>query len=220
MSDLRDKQRRSREQAILQAADALFQERGFGPTNVEDIAARAEVGVATVYKYFGSKSGVLREIMRPDLLSMREAGELVLLNPPLDPAEAVAALLVSYQFRDHWAHKDLIKAMAGSDLGYGGVFDELRREVDSFVLDQLRELLQHMQKRGVVLRRLDSDDMATIIYAMLNHNFQQYVRVGDMPTAVFHRNLRRHILMLFEGWRSEEPGQTSKGRIKREKRAD
>src|SRR5215475_15645506 len=168
MSDLRDRQKRAREQAILEAADALFQERGFGPTNVEDIAARAEVGVATVYKYFGSKSGVLREIMRPDLLSMREAGELVLLDPPLDPAEAVVSLLFAFQFRDHWAHKDLIKAMAGADFGYGGVFDELRREVDSFVLEQLRELLENAQKRGAVRQRLDPEDMATVIYAMLN----------------------------------------------------
>jgi AcrR family transcriptional regulator len=220
MSELRDKQRRSRERAIIEAADQLFQERGFGVTNVEDIAARAEVGVATVYKYFGSKSGVLREIMRPDLLSMREAGELVLLNPPLDPAEAVVALLFAYQFRDHWAHKDLIKAMAGLDFGYGGVFDALRREVDEFVLEQLRELLDDAQKRGTVQPRLDGEDMATVIYAMLNHNFQQYVRVGDMPTAVFQRNLRRHILLLFEGWRADKTDKTSKGRIKRENRAD
>ncbi len=219
MSELRDKQRRSREQAIIKAADALFQERGFSATNVEDIAARAEVGVATVYKYFTSKSGVLREIMRPDLLSMREAGELVLLEPPLDPAEAVVALLFAYQFRDHWAHKDLIKAMAGLDFGYGGVFGELRREVDAFVLEQLRELLDDQQKRGAVQSRLDAEDMATIIYAMLNHNFQQYVRVGDMPTSVFQRNLRRHINLLFEGWRGEGSGHPLKGRIKRGNRA-
>jgi AcrR family transcriptional regulator len=220
MSKLREKQRRARELAIKQAADQLFQERGYSVTNVEDIAARAEVGVATVYKYFGSKSGVLREIMRPDLLSMHEAGELVLVDPPLDPADAVVQLLFAYQFRDHWAHKDLIRAMAGVDFGYGGAFEELRREVDSFVMEQLGELLNHAQRRGAVRSGLDTEDMATIIYAMLNHNFQLYVRVGDMPTTVFQKNLRRHILLLFQGWRTVESGTASKGRIKREKRAD
>lgn len=220
MSELREKQRRSRQLAIVRAADQLFQERGFGTTNVEDIAQRAEVGVATVYKYFGSKSGILHEIMKPDLLSMREAGELVLIDPPLDPAEAVVQLLFAYQFRDHWAHKEMIKAMASPDLGYGGVFDALRREVDAFVIEQLRELLDHAQRRGAVQSRLDVEDMSIVIYAMLNHNFQQYVRIGDMKTAVFQRNLRRHILLLFEGWRTATTGKTSKGRIRREKRAD
>jgi AcrR family transcriptional regulator len=218
MSDLRDKQKRAREHAIVKAADSLFQERGFSATNVEDIAERAEVGVATVYKYFGSKSGVLHEIMRPDILSMREAGEMVLLDPPLDPAEAVVALLFAYQFRDHWAHKDLIRAMAGGDFGYGGVFDELRREVDAFVLEQLRELLENAQKRGAVQPRLDAEDMATIIYSMLNHNFQQYVREGDMPTAVFQRNLRRHIILLFEGWRGGQVEKNSQGATRRKDR--
>lgn len=220
MSKLRDKQRRAREQAITKAADQIFQARGFSATNVEDIAALAEVGVATVYKYFGSKSGVLREIMRPDLMSMREAGELVLINPPLDPAEAVVQLLFAYQFRDHWAHKDLVKAMGSVDYGYGGVFGDLRREVDTFVLEQLRELLDSAQRRGAVQPRLDAEDMATVIYAMLNHNFQLFVRVGDMPTDVFQRNLRRHILLLFEGWRADGSTKTSKGRTRRENRAD
>ena len=220
MSKLRDKQRRTREQAITKAADQIFQARGFSATNVEDIAALAEVGVATVYKYFGSKSGVLREIMRPDLMSMREAGELVLINPPLDPAEAVVQLLFAYQFRDHWAHKDLVKAMGSVDYGYGGVFGDLRREVDTFVLEQLRELLDSAQRRGAVQARLDAEDMATVIYAMLNHNFQLFVRVGDMPTDVFQRNLRRHILLLFEGWRADGSTKTSKGLTKRENRAD
>jgi len=218
MSDLREKQRRTREQTIIKAADKLFQERGYAQTNVEDIAEVAEVGVATVYKYFGSKSGVLRELMKPDLLAIRDAGEMVLLNPPLDPAEAVVALLFAYQFRDHWAHKDLIRAMAGADFGYAGAFAALRREVDSFVLEQLGELLENGQSRGSVRRHLDPQDMAVIIYAMLNHNFQEYVRVGDMSTTVFQRNLRRHILLLFEGWRESETEKTAKGRSKRENR--
>jgi hypothetical protein len=37
---------------------------------------------------------------------------------------------------------------------------------------------------------------------------------------VFQRNLRRHILLLFEGWRTEESRTTAKGRIKRGNRAD
>jgi AcrR family transcriptional regulator len=52
------KQRRSRE-AIIEAAHALFEERGFDKVTVADIAERAEVGRATFFRYFGDKQEVV-----------------------------------------------------------------------------------------------------------------------------------------------------------------
>jgi AcrR family transcriptional regulator len=52
------KQERVRE-AIVEAAHELFAERGFGGVTVADIAARAEVGRATFFRYFGDKQEVV-----------------------------------------------------------------------------------------------------------------------------------------------------------------
>jgi AcrR family transcriptional regulator len=49
--DLRDK----REKEILEAAAAVFAERGFRTTRVADVAERAGIGKGTVYEYFRSK---------------------------------------------------------------------------------------------------------------------------------------------------------------------
>jgi TetR/AcrR family transcriptional regulator, repressor for uid operon len=49
--DLRDK----REQEILEAAAAVFAERGFRTTRVADVAERAGIGKGTLYEYFRSK---------------------------------------------------------------------------------------------------------------------------------------------------------------------
>jgi AcrR family transcriptional regulator len=49
--DLRDK----REKEILQAAAAVFAQRGFRATRVADVATRAGLGKGTVYEYFASK---------------------------------------------------------------------------------------------------------------------------------------------------------------------
>jgi AcrR family transcriptional regulator len=48
------KQQRAREQ-IIDAAYALFAERGFAQVTVTDIAGRAEVGRTTFFRYFGDK---------------------------------------------------------------------------------------------------------------------------------------------------------------------
>ncbi len=51
------KQQRAREQ-IVEAAFALFAERGFADVTVADIAERAEVGRTTFFRYFGDKQEV------------------------------------------------------------------------------------------------------------------------------------------------------------------
>jgi AcrR family transcriptional regulator len=52
------KQQRAR-RAIVDAALALFAERGFDEVTVSDIAERAEVGRSTFFRYFGDKQEVL-----------------------------------------------------------------------------------------------------------------------------------------------------------------
>lgn len=52
------KQQRVRE-AIVDAAYALFAERGFDNVTVSDIAERAEVGRSTFFRYFGDKQEVV-----------------------------------------------------------------------------------------------------------------------------------------------------------------
>jgi len=61
MTDLRNKQKQKRKEAIIEAAKELIAEKGYRNTNIEEIAEKAEVGPATVYNYFNSKSGLVLE---------------------------------------------------------------------------------------------------------------------------------------------------------------
>jgi AcrR family transcriptional regulator len=56
---LRERKRQRAEQAIIDAAYALFAERGFADVTVTEIAERAEVGRTTFFRYFGDKQEVL-----------------------------------------------------------------------------------------------------------------------------------------------------------------
>jgi AcrR family transcriptional regulator len=63
---------RSRDPAILDAALAALTEHGYEATNMNDIAARAGVGKAAIYRRWSSKAALITDALvhwRPDLLS-------------------------------------------------------------------------------------------------------------------------------------------------------
>ncbi|MGD8398204.1 MAG: helix-turn-helix domain-containing protein, partial [Anaerolineae bacterium] len=55
----REQQRQVRRQQILDAALAVFSEKGFHGANVSDVAAAAGVSQGTIYWYFDSKEELL-----------------------------------------------------------------------------------------------------------------------------------------------------------------
>jgi AcrR family transcriptional regulator len=62
-SKLRSEQARQTRLRILDAAQALFSERGYGAATVEGIASSAGVATDTVYATFGNKRGILHALM-------------------------------------------------------------------------------------------------------------------------------------------------------------
>jgi len=61
---------RSRDPAILNAALAALTENGYDATNMDDVAARAGVGKAAIYRRWSSKAALITDVLvywRPDL---------------------------------------------------------------------------------------------------------------------------------------------------------
>ena len=79
MSQLPRRRKDTRPAELLDAALAVFAEKGFAAARMEDIAARAGAAKGTLYLYFPSKEAVFEALVR------------TLIVPNLDRAEAVAA---------------------------------------------------------------------------------------------------------------------------------
>src|ERR1700761_8740952 len=63
---------RSRDPAILNAALAALTENGYDATNMDDIARRAGVGKAAIYRRWSSKAALMADALvywRPDLVT-------------------------------------------------------------------------------------------------------------------------------------------------------
>lgn len=59
----RDRNREEQREQILDAAARLFADRGYGGTGVREIATEAGVALSMISYYFGSKQGVLEELL-------------------------------------------------------------------------------------------------------------------------------------------------------------
>lgn len=78
---------------IQERAVDLFDERGFAAVTIEEVAAAAEVSPSSVYRYFGTKEGLLAA----DEFELMSGGELTELLDPADPVGSVVAAVRRYE---------------------------------------------------------------------------------------------------------------------------
>jgi AcrR family transcriptional regulator len=137
------KQRRAR-QRIVEAADALFAQHGFDDVSVSDIAARAEVGRTTFFRYFGDKTEVVFAKERSLLDAIASAGQDDTVPVARDIREAIEQLRPIVL--------DLCARAAEDPEAYDRRADLLQRHVELRARDALKnqqiasrlsELLQH-----------------------------------------------------------------------------
>jgi AcrR family transcriptional regulator len=74
----RSRRKDARPAEIAAAALALFAERGFAATRLEDVAAAAGIGKGTIYLYFANKEELFEAVVRQQLLPRLDAAEAML----------------------------------------------------------------------------------------------------------------------------------------------
>jgi AcrR family transcriptional regulator len=89
---------RERREQLLDVARALFAEKGFEGTSVEEIAARAEVSKPVVYEHFGGKEGIYAVIVDREVETLLAALTLALSRRehPKVTVEGAALALLDY----------------------------------------------------------------------------------------------------------------------------
>jgi AcrR family transcriptional regulator len=80
---LKQRKRQQTSTRIVEAAVALFAERGFDATTADDIAEAAECSRSTLFRYFGTKEDILFGDVYEQLATVRE--ELSRAHPCADP---------------------------------------------------------------------------------------------------------------------------------------
>ena len=170
---------------ILQAAEALFAERGLHDVSMQDLADAAKVSRATVFNQFGSKQLVLDAITARSLGAYR-----ALLQKAVDDETTPTPQLLRRLFRQ------MGKGIAANQSLYREVFAEIRKV--SMGLDgegesprlkrETSELLTRLfvrgQNRGEISKSHPADVLATAYDSLLSGAVIQWLhdrRKGALP---------------------------------------
>lgn len=200
MTGLRERKKRQVRQRIVEAAEKLFASRGLDATTMDEIAAAAEVSVATVYNYFGSKTTLLLAALDDDTATMIAGGARILAEPGDDPLEAVQRMIDAYlAHMSGWDRAFMRELMAAS---FQPGEDELLAEVvrmDEQLMAQVAQLLAGFDDRGLLGEGVAAEEAALLIYSTLMTALVMHAGYEARPAAELARQVHRQIDLAFDG---------------------
>jgi AcrR family transcriptional regulator len=161
----RKRRKEARPSELTAAALALFVEKGFAATRLEDVAARAGVSKGTLYLYFASKEALFKAAIQEGMM------------PAVIEAEAIAARHVGSTFElldrllQNWWRRVGESAFAGIPklmVAEARNFPEVAQFYYENVIFRMRRLIAITLERGMAqgeLRRMDVETTIDVLIA-------------------------------------------------------
>ena len=182
---------------LLEAAVLLFSEQGYAGTGTRAIAARAQCNVALISHYFGSKEGLLREVILRGMVTVGD--ELRALRAAPLPPEARLDRLIDYMV-DHFDR--CCRGMQVVCHQLSQTQSPLFAAIQPKIVENV-ELLSSILEEARVGRRLrdvDPRTAAVLLMGMVQYYFATYAvsstLIGPRSPATI-AELKRHISEIF-----------------------
>lgn len=161
----RKRRKEARPAELTAAALALFVEKGFAATRLEDVAQRAGVSKGTLYLYFDSKEALFEAVVREGILPVLAENEAIAAQHAGSSFDLLVKLL------DNWWAKIGQTAFAGIPklmVAEARNFPEMAHFYYDNVIRRGRALVGAALERGMAsgeFRRLDVDTTIDVVIA-------------------------------------------------------
>jgi Transcriptional regulator len=183
-SPARQDQRNRTQLAILQAAEAVFKERGYGAATMQSVADSAGVSLPTVYLYFRSKPDLVRNLADLVTSSADLSVEQVLAETdPIRQLEIGAGILRRLHERSEVV-ADVLRTAAGGDRSLSREWQRWQERH----LAAVRAVAQSLAKRGALRGGVDVRSATDVLYTMGGpETFRQLVRERGWTPGRYER---------------------------------
>lgn len=162
---LRSRKYADARRALFEAAMALFREKGFDQTTVEEIVERAEFSRATFFNHFGTKAAVLRYY--GEEVEERVQQTLRSIDPTVPPLERLKQVLLAMA-KDAQAHREELKLVFAHSI-HDEAYLARPTPARQRTLKMLAGLIGEGQARGEVSRGLSAEEQARQLLGLYNN---------------------------------------------------
>lgn len=189
-----------RRQKIRDAAFALFVEKGYAESSLQEIAERAEVTIPTIYNYFGSKSSLLLEIAVEKQEGMEEKlDRFIATKIRDDPVRATSGWIKlvtegALEALDREVWRSIYQTGLGDD-NLGPFLDRLQ----VFYLRKAVEFLQALKARGLIDPEVNVKAQAKILDSICEHYFRRLIFGDGRVRARYVAEVPALVTELFRG---------------------
>lgn len=187
----------ARPQELLDAALTVFVARGYAQTRLDEIAERAGVAKATLYRYYESKLELFKAVVRNSLVASLDE----LSRPPLGARDRLVHLLTAFMERVAGSHLSGIPKLI---IAEAGNIPEVARFYHDEVILRARAQVVAALDEGTAngeFRAVDTEYAWRIVVAPLllsiiwKHSFQTF----EAEPLDFKRHLNAQLDLLFDG---------------------
>jgi len=205
VSPLRQRRKEARPQELLDAALALFAEKGFAATRSEEVAARAGVSKGTLYLYYPSKEELLKAVIQQRLSSQIAAAAEQAAHYPGSTEELMRQVMGEW-----WTHVFDSPTSAVFKL----IITEARNfpEIAEFYVREVvgpgKELVGRIVQRGMARGEFRTVDVPctvlSLIFPMIMLCLHKHSIGACTPLANEvdpHAFIRQHIELVLQGLR-------------------
>lgn len=190
-----------RPQELLDAALAEFGARGYAATRLEEVARRAGVAKATLYRYYENKFELFKAVVRSSIVAGFDEVAALRAGAGGGAREQLAALLSAFFAR---IVESPLSGIPKLVIAEAGNFPEIARFYHDEVIARGRAVLTEALRRGAAsgeFRAVDADYAFRIVVAPVllaviwKHSFQ----ACEAEPFDFRRHLDTHLDLLFGG---------------------
>lgn len=184
----------------MDAAWSLFGEKGFDETSIEEVAARAEVGPATVYNYFGSKNELLAALFMRFIQQEAAQGDAALHNPPPDVIDGMMKLFETYlEGLANRCSPLLLREFYALGISrrfeYGRHTYDLKRRF----LQQGHELASHYRMLGQIREDVTADEATAMCHSAAMFPMTLFAMGLGIDLQTARHMLRRYLTLTLTG---------------------
>ncbi|NDC40374.1 MAG: TetR/AcrR family transcriptional regulator [Chitinophagia bacterium] len=194
--------------AIINAAEKLIAQKGFNGASVRDIAQEADVNVAMISYYFGSKEKLMEAIFESRTKDISLKVENLLADRSLSYLEKVYVLIDEYVekfLKQQTFHRIMMREqIMETDNPISASILALKRRN----LASIKKLIQEGQESGSFKRNIDIPFMMSTMVGTVNHVitsktfYKECHERGDLSDEEFQKYITRklsiHLKYLFK----------------------